>query len=193
MPGLQVPIIIPELVQALDSEPNNAILCAGETWGDLPHPPSPNETKHTHPPNAPNAKYKKPTQETRCKKLPNEKGASKPSAHHGGDLYAFPHASSEKETYCGAITSPWAIPKKPGHEGPNQSPSRFTFRSMGEGWQVQTLYIREQGQVKGAHVRIRADGVGGEFSQLLPNLELGTNLTNQLARGKETPNTLQEH
>ena len=48
--------------------------------------------------------------------------------------------------------------------------------------QIQTRTDRA-GAIKGVHIRIREDGVVGEFSQMLPNLSLGRNLMNQLVRG----------
>ena len=73
--------------------------------------------------------------------------------------------------------------KKPGQEGSNQSPCRLATRAMEACRKAQILHIKE-GQVKGVRLRIIEDGVGREFSQLLPNLSLGTNLTNQLTMGK---------
>ena len=80
--------------------------------------------------------------------------------------------------------------KKPGQAGPSQNPCRFTFRIMASCWQVQTLYSKD-GHVRGVRIRIREDGVGAEFSQLLPNLASGTNVLNQLVRtgGKNPKNS----
>ena len=71
--------------------------------------------------------------------------------------------------------------KKPGPEGNDKNPTKYTFRIMASCWQIQTLY-RKDGKVKGAHLRIREDGVGAEFSQMPPNLALGKNILNQLSR-----------
>ena len=58
------------------------------------------------------------------------------------------------------------------------------FRAMAACWEIQVLYRKEQSLVKGAHIRIVEEGATNEFSQMIPNLEIGRNLLNRQSRGK---------